>query len=83
MGSSGLLLLALSAIAVVWPRLIVAPLAVIGVWVAISLFIRAFHLHREGRREELELNQELKSVEGERALRGHAGVTREGVDRRA
>jgi cardiolipin synthase len=78
MGSSGLLLLALSAIAIVWPRVIAAPLAVIGVWVATSLFIRAYRLHREGRREELE----LKSAESERTLREPAVVTREGVDRR-
>jgi cardiolipin synthase len=82
MGSSGLLLLALSAIAVVWPRLIAAPLAVIGVWVAISLFIRAFHLHREGRREERELKQELKSAEDGRSLREDFRIKREEVDRR-
>ncbi|MGH9752851.1 MAG: phospholipase D-like domain-containing protein [Blastocatellia bacterium] len=52
MGGAGLLLLAASIIAVLWPRAISWPLAVIGVWVAISAFIRAFHLHREGKRED-------------------------------
>ena len=52
MGASGLLLLAASVIAVLWPRVVSWPLAVIGVWVAVSAFIRAFHLRREGKREE-------------------------------
>ncbi len=50
MGSAGALLLAASIIAALWPRVVSWPLAVIGVWVAISAFIRAFHLHREGKR---------------------------------
>jgi len=58
MGVSGLLLLAASVIAVLWPRVISWPLAVIGVWVAVSAFIRAFHLRREGERGE----RDLKSV---------------------
>ena len=52
MGSAGLLLLAGAVVAVLWPRAVSVPLAVVGVWVALSLFIRAFHLHREGKREE-------------------------------
>jgi cardiolipin synthase len=52
MGASGLLLLAASVIAVLWPWVVSWPLAVIGVWVAVSAFIRAFHLRREGKREE-------------------------------
>jgi cardiolipin synthase A/B len=51
MGLAGLLLVAGSVIAVLWPRVVSLPLAVIGVWVAASAFIRAFHLRREGRRE--------------------------------
>ena len=58
MGVSGLLLLAASVIAVLWPRVVSWPLAVIGVWVAVSAFIRAFHLRREGERGE----RDLKSV---------------------
>ncbi len=61
MGSAGLLLVAVSAIAVVWPQVVSWPLAVIGVWVAVSAFIRAFHLHREGKKEE----RSLKSIRNE------------------
>ena len=49
--SAGLLLLLLSGLAVWWPHLLSVPLAVLGVWVAISLFSRAYALHREGKRE--------------------------------
>lgn len=52
MGAAGLLLLAVSVVAVLWPRAVSLPLALIGAWVAVSAFIRAFHLRREGRREE-------------------------------
>ncbi|HEY8461877.1 MAG TPA: phospholipase D-like domain-containing protein [Blastocatellia bacterium] len=55
MGGAGLLLLAASIVAVMWPRAVSLPLAVIGVWVAVSAFIRAFHLRREGRKEERSL----------------------------
>jgi cardiolipin synthase len=58
MGGAGLLLLAVSALAFIWPRAVAWPLATLGVWVAISLFIRAFNLRREGRREERSGNNE-------------------------
>ncbi|HEY9431282.1 MAG TPA: phospholipase D-like domain-containing protein [Blastocatellia bacterium] len=61
MGGAGVLLVAASVIAVMWPRVISLPLAVIGVWVAVSAFIRAFHLRREGKREEVS----LKSIQNE------------------
>jgi hypothetical protein len=51
MGTAGLLLVAASVIAVMWPRVVSLPLAVFGVWAAVSAFIRAFHLRREGKRE--------------------------------
>jgi cardiolipin synthase A/B len=62
MGVSGLLLLAASVIAVLWPKVVSWPLAVIGVWVAVSAFIRAFHLRREGEREE----RRLKSIQDDK-----------------
>jgi cardiolipin synthase len=43
--ASGLLLL-LSIVAVKWPRGVTFPLAFIGTWVAIALFIRAWKLHK-------------------------------------
>jgi Flp pilus assembly protein TadB len=58
MGAAGLLLLAASVIAVLWPRVVSLPLAVVGVWVAVSAFIRAYRLRREGKREE----RDFKSV---------------------
>jgi cardiolipin synthase A/B len=61
MGASGLLLLAASVVAVLWPRVVAWPLAVIGVWVAASAFIRAFHLRREGKRGE----RKFKSIQDE------------------
>ena len=48
---SGLLLL-LSAVAVMWPRAIAIPVAVLGVWVAASLLLRSIKLYREGRRHD-------------------------------
>jgi cardiolipin synthase len=51
MAAAGALLVAASVIAVLWPRVVSFPLAVIGVWVAVSAFIRAFHLRREGKRK--------------------------------
>jgi cardiolipin synthase len=42
-------LLALSAVAVKWPRGITYPLAFVGTWVALALFIRAYKLNRGAR----------------------------------
>ncbi|MGH9944587.1 MAG: hypothetical protein ACRD9R_19750, partial [Pyrinomonadaceae bacterium] len=49
---AGCLLAALSLVAVLWPRWISIPLAVIGFWTAVSLFSKAWRLHAEGRRAE-------------------------------
>ncbi|HEX7314461.1 MAG TPA: phospholipase D-like domain-containing protein [Pyrinomonadaceae bacterium] len=46
MAMAGGLLLGLSIIAVKWPRGITYPLAFIGTWVALALFIRAWKLHK-------------------------------------
>jgi cardiolipin synthase A/B len=42
------LLLALTVVAVLWPRVVTIPLAVLGVWIAAALLIRAYRLHRDG-----------------------------------
>jgi cardiolipin synthase len=55
MFSSGLLLLAAAVLAIFWPRIITVPIAVIALWVAVSLFLRAYLLHREGRKEDEKL----------------------------
>jgi cardiolipin synthase A/B len=46
MATAAALLLALSIVAVKWPRGVTYPLAFIGTWVALSLFIRAYKLHQ-------------------------------------
>lgn len=43
--SVGLLLVALTVVAVVWPRLLTIPLAVIMLWTGLSLLYRAWELH--------------------------------------
>ncbi|HMV48683.1 MAG TPA: phospholipase D-like domain-containing protein [Blastocatellia bacterium] len=57
MFSAGVLLLAFAVVAVLWPRWISVPLSVFAVWMAASLFIRAFKLHREGKQEQLAMEQ--------------------------
>jgi cardiolipin synthase len=42
------LLLVLSVVAVLWPRVVTVPLAIIGVWIALALLIRSYRLHSEG-----------------------------------
>jgi cardiolipin synthase len=60
MFSAGLLLLLFSVVAIFWPRWISVPLAVFAAWVAVSLFIRAYKLHQEGKEEELALKESLE-----------------------
>ncbi|HKS27921.1 MAG TPA: phospholipase D-like domain-containing protein [Pyrinomonadaceae bacterium] len=45
---ASVLLVVLSVVAVMWPRVVTIPLAVIGVWTAAALLIRSYRLHREG-----------------------------------
>ncbi|MGH7299766.1 MAG: phospholipase D-like domain-containing protein, partial [Candidatus Rokuibacteriota bacterium] len=58
MGAAGIVLLVLGLLALVWPRIVAVPLAVIAIWLAVSLLVRARTLHREsvrrrrGRRPE-------------------------------
>jgi cardiolipin synthase len=59
MFSAGLLLLAFAVVAVLWPRWISVPLGVFAAWVAVSLCIRAYKLHREGEQEELAMKEVL------------------------
>src|SRR5262249_44098540 len=63
MFSAGLLLLAFAVVAIFWPRWVSVPLAVVAIWIAISLFIRGYELHREGRREEMALKESAKADE--------------------
>ncbi len=63
MTAAGFLLLFLSELAIFYPRVISVPLAVLGIWVAVSLFIRAFALHREGEQEKE--RETVRAGEGE------------------
>ncbi len=47
MGMAGLVLLVLGLLALVWPWIIAAPLAVAAMWLAVSLLVRARILHQE------------------------------------
>jgi cardiolipin synthase len=46
------LLLLLSFVAVKWPSLVTFPLAFLGTWIAIALFIRAYKLHKSGEEKD-------------------------------
>lgn len=41
-------LLLLSIVAVLWPRVVTVPLAILGAWIAAALLIRSYRLHKEG-----------------------------------
>jgi cardiolipin synthase len=47
MGTAGGALLLLGVVALLWPRVVAVPLAVLAIWLAGSLLFRAFILHRE------------------------------------
>jgi cardiolipin synthase len=51
--SSGLVLLALAVLGVLWPLAVIVPLAIVFVWVGLVLVIRAFNLRRERRSQGL------------------------------
>jgi cardiolipin synthase len=51
MGSAGVILLLLAIVGLVWPRWVIIPFSVMTGWLAVSLFIRAYRLHRKRRRE--------------------------------
>jgi cardiolipin synthase len=44
-----MVLLALSAVLVLWPRVLALPLAALGVWVAVAMLLKARALHRANR----------------------------------
>lgn len=52
-----LLLFALSALAYFKPRAIAWPLGLLGLWTAVSLLLRAYQLHRRGKRARTEGSQ--------------------------
>jgi cardiolipin synthase len=52
MVSGSLLLLVLAVVIVLWPWAVAVPLALLGIWMAVSLLIRAYRLHIQGKREK-------------------------------
>jgi cardiolipin synthase len=51
--SSGIVLLVIAVLGVIWPLVVVVPLAVVLVWIAFVLLMRAFTLRRERRSQGL------------------------------
>lgn len=51
LGTIGLVVLTLSVVAVLWPRVVVVPFAVVGVWIALALLVRAWRIRVSHRRE--------------------------------
>jgi cardiolipin synthase A/B len=51
--SSGIVLLAIAVLGVLWPLVVIVPLAIILVWVGLVLLVRAFTLRRERRSQGL------------------------------
>jgi cardiolipin synthase A/B len=60
-GSAGTILLLFAALGLLWPRWVTTPLAVLIGWFSISLFIRAYKLHRKRRMEMASLSGPKKS----------------------
>ncbi|MBK9313447.1 MAG: cardiolipin synthase B [Acidobacteria bacterium] len=61
----GILLLAVSLLAVWQPRSVTVPLAVLGVWVATSLLIRSVQLYRQGKKEEKAFHKEMGKLKAQ------------------
>jgi cardiolipin synthase len=59
-----LVLLVLVAIAVLWPLAVAAPLALLGVWIAVSLLVQAVRLRRQGVRELADVPRGDSSSDG-------------------
>jgi len=52
-GSSGIVMLAIAVLGVLWPLAVIVPLAIVLVWVGLVLLVRAFTLRRERRSQGL------------------------------
>ena len=46
MGSMGVLLGVIAALAIIWPRVVAVPVALLALWLAIGSITRAWHLRR-------------------------------------
>ena len=61
MVGAGLALLALAVVALVWPFWITAPLAIIGIWTALALLVRAYKLHQQREVETTGVEERVKA----------------------
>lgn len=52
MGAAGMLLVTLSALALLWPWALTVPAAIVGVWIGVTLLVRAWQLHRRAAGED-------------------------------
>jgi len=52
MVSVGIVLIVLAVVIALWPWVMAIPLAALGVWVAISLLIRAYQLHVQAQHDK-------------------------------
>jgi len=73
MGSAGMILLLLTIAGLLWPRWVVIPFSVITGWLAISLFVRAFKLHRK---RSLEIGDRSGLINSRPARHASAGNRR-------
>ncbi|HZB44481.1 MAG TPA: phospholipase D-like domain-containing protein [Pyrinomonadaceae bacterium] len=69
----GLLLAGLSAVAILWPRVVTFPLAFLGIWVALALLMRSYKLHREGARARTPRPQPLEQEAGVGSRKSEVG----------
>jgi cardiolipin synthase A/B len=71
---ASLVLLILTTVSVLWPRVLTVPLALLSLWIAFALLIRAYRLHREGARAE-EKSPQARSMLAQQE-RGREGTER-------
>ncbi len=71
----GLLLLAVSLLAIYKPLVVTIPMGVLGLWVATTLLIRALQLYRQGKHEERAFHRETGKLkaQADEAEREEAG----------
>ena len=46
LGGASVLCAAIGIVALLWPRAVAVPVAILLIWIAVSLFARAVHIHR-------------------------------------
>jgi len=87
LGVAAVVLLALGAIAVLWPRVIATPLAILSLWLGIALMARAWRLRRRSGHDDrtaVERSaEEVAAARRELARDADPGSAREDTERGA